>query len=239
MIGMKTGYNQFCPIAKASEVFASRWTPLIMRELMAGLHTFNDIHRGVPLISRAVLVARLRELEKHGVIERRPQVNGHGHEYWLTPAGDAFRSVVSALGHWGLVHARDRIKSSDLDPTILLWGFRKRAVLAALPPDRRVVVRFEFAGVPASRTRFRILWLLLERSGVDVCAKDPGFPVDLVFRGNIRDFVAVYLGHAPWREMAGNALTIEGDRRLAQQLPGWLRLDQVVGRDFPVVRPAA
>jgi DNA-binding HxlR family transcriptional regulator len=239
MTVMQTGYNQFCPIAKASEVFASRWTPLIMRELMAGLRTFNDIHRGVPLISRAVLVARLRELEEHGVIERRPQVNGHGHEYWLTPAGDAFRSVVSALGHWGLVHARDRIKPSDLDPTILLWGFRKRAVLAALPPDRRVVVRFEFAGVPASRTRFRILWLLLERSGVDVCAKDPGFPVDLVFRGDIRDFVSVYLGHAPWREMAGNALTIEGDRRLARQLPSWLRLDQVVGRDFPVVRPAA
>jgi DNA-binding HxlR family transcriptional regulator len=239
MTGMQTGYDQFCPIAKASEVFASRWTPLIMRELMYGLHTFNDIHRGVPLISRAVLVARLRELEDHGVIERRPQANGHGHEYWLTPAGDAFRSVVSALGHWGLVHARDRVKPSDLDPSLLLWGFRKRAVLGALPADRRVVVRFEFSGVPANRTRFRILWLLLERSGVDVCAKDPGFPVDLIFRGNIADFVAVYLGHALWREKAGRALTIEGDRHLAQQLPTWLRLDQVVGRDFPVVRPAA
>jgi DNA-binding HxlR family transcriptional regulator len=239
MIGMQTGYDQFCPIAKASEVFASRWTPLIMRELLAGLHTFNDIHRGVPLISRAVLVARLRELEEHGVIERRPQASGHGHEYWLTPAGEAFRSVVIALGHWGLVHARDWIKPSDLDPTLLLWGFRKRAILAALPADRRVVVRFEFAGVPANRTMFRILWLLLERSGVDVCAKDPGFSVDLVFRGDIRDFVAVYLGHAAWRDMSGKALTIEGDRRLAQGLPGWLRLDQVVGRDFPVVRPAA
>jgi hypothetical protein len=93
--------------------------------------------------------------------------------------------------------------------------------------------------VPASRTKFHILWLLLERSGVDVCAKDPGFPVDLVFRGNIADFVAVYLGHAAWRNMSGKALTIEGDRHLAQLLPGWLRLDQVVGRDFPVVRPAA
>jgi DNA-binding HxlR family transcriptional regulator len=238
MIGMQAGYGQFCPIAKASEVFASRWTPLIMRELMAGMRTFNDIHRGVPLISRAVLVARLRELEDHGVIERRPQANGKGHEYWLTPAGDAFRSVISELGHWGLVHARDRVKTSDLDPTILLWGFRKRAVVSALP-DRRLVVRFEFAGVPASRTRFRIMWLVLERSGVDVCAKDPGFPVDLVFRGNIADFVAVYLGHAIWRDKVGKALTIEGDRGLAQQIPGWLRLDQVVGRDFPVVRPAA
>jgi DNA-binding HxlR family transcriptional regulator len=235
---MDVGYNQFCPIAKASEVFATRWTPLILRELMADVHTFNDIHRGVPLISRAVLAARLRELEDHGLIERRARAGATGHEYWLTPAGNAFRSVVSELGHWGLVHGRDRLKPGDLDPTILVWGFRKRAVRDALP-DRRVVVRFEFSGVPASRTQFRIIWLLLERSGVDVCAKDPGHPVDLICRGNIADFVAVFLGHALWRNLAGTALFIEGDRDLARQLPGWIRLDKVVGRDFPVVRPAA
>ena len=75
--GMDIGYNQFCPIAKASEVFATRWTPLILRELMADVHTFNDIHRGVPLISRAVLVARLRELEDHGLVERRARAGGN------------------------------------------------------------------------------------------------------------------------------------------------------------------
>jgi DNA-binding HxlR family transcriptional regulator len=235
---MEGGYGQFCPIAKASEVLATRWTPLILRELMADVRTFNDIHRGVPLISRAVLTARLRELEHHGVIERRARADGGGHEYWLTPAGDAFRPVVSELGHWGLVHARDSLRPDDLDPTLLLWGFRKRAIRDALP-DRRVVVRFEFSGVPANRTKFRILWLLLERSGVDICAKDPGYPVDLICRGKIADFVAVYLGHVPWRDMAGKTLCIEGDPSLAAQLPGWIRLDKVVGRDFPVVRPAA
>jgi DNA-binding HxlR family transcriptional regulator len=238
IVTMQSGYGQFCPIAKASEVFASRWTPLIMRELMAGLHKFNDIHRGVPLISRAVLVARLRELEEHGIIERCPRADGGGHDYRLTPAGDAFRPVVSALGHWGLAHARDRIKPADLDPSILLWGFRKRADVGALP-NHRVVVRFEFSGVPKNRTKFRVMWLVLERSGVDVCAKDPGFQVDLLFRGDIADFVAVYLGHATWRDLAGKALSIEGDRRLVKELPAWLRLDRVIGRDFPVVRPAA
>jgi hypothetical protein len=114
----------------------------------------------------------------------------------------------------------------------------KRAILKALP-DRRVVVRFEFSGVPAGRTKFRILWLLLERAGVDVCAKDPGFPVDLVFRGNIVDFVAVYLGHTTWRDAAGGSLLIEGGRNLARRLPSLIRLDKVVGRDFSVVRRAA
>lgn len=237
MLAMEKGYGQFCPIAKASEILATRWTPLILRDLMADIHSFNDIHRGIPLISRAVLVGRLRELEYHGIIERRRRQDRSGYEYWLTPAGDAFRTIVSELGHWGLVHARD-VKRADLDPTYLLWGFRKRAILDALP-DRRVVVRFEFSGVPASRTKFRILWLILERSGADVCIKDPGFGVDLTVRGNIADFVKVYLGHALWRDLAGKALTIEGDRELAKQLPSWIRLDKVVGRDFPVVRAAA
>lgn len=234
---MLGGYNQFCPIAKASEILATRWTPLILRELMADIHSFNDIHRGVPLISRAVLVTRLRELEDHGIIERRRREPRSGHEYWLTPAGDALRSIVSELGRWGLVHARD-IKATDLDPTYLLWGFRKRAILDALP-DHRVIVRFEFSQVPRSRLKFRILWLILERSGADVCAKDPGFEVDLIFRGKISDFVKVYLGHARWRDLQGTALTIEGDRALARQLPAWIRLDKVVGRDFPVVRSAS
>ncbi len=235
---MISGYRQFCPIAKASEILAVRWTPLILREFMAGAHTFNDVHRGVPLISRAVLVTRLRELEREGIIERRPRAGGKGHEYWLTPAGDAFRPVVNALGHWGLNHARDRIRSNDLDPTILLWGFRRRVALDALP-NRRVVIRFEFSGVPANRTKYRTLWLVLERTSADVCAKDPGHDVDLVFRGKIADFVAVYLGHARWRDVRNKAITVEGNPALAARAPAWLRLDKVVGRDFPVVRPAA
>jgi DNA-binding HxlR family transcriptional regulator len=235
---MQASYRQFCPIAKASEIFANRWTPLLMRELMAGSHSFNDIHRGIPLISRAVLVARLRDLERDGIIERKPRVGSSGHEYWLTPAGNAFRPVISALGHWGLAHTRDRITKNDFDPTLLMWNLRRRADLSALP-DRRVVVRFEFSGVPTTRTKFRIMWLILERSGVDICAKDPGFDVDLTFKGPIADFIAVHLGHAMWRDLGGKSLLIEGDSRLARKLPAWLRLDKVVSKDYTAVRPVA
>ncbi len=231
---MERGYDQFCPIAKASEIVATRWTPLILRELMADNRGFNDIHRGVPLISRAVLVARLRELEDQGIIERRPRSNGSGQDYRLTEAGEALRPVISELGHWGLVHARDAIKPTDLDPTFLVWGFRKRAIRDAI--TRKVVARFEFSGVPANRTRYRIIWLVLEPGDVDVCLKDPGFDIDLVFRGRIADFVEVYLGYALWKDVAGRRITIEGDAELAKAVPGWIRLDKVVGRDFPVVK---
>ena len=93
-------------------------------------------------------------------------------------------------------------------------------------------------GVPANRTKFRILWLVLERSGVDVCLKDPGYPVDVIMRGKIAVW-AVYLGHALWRDMVGKTLFIDGEPNLAQSLRAWLEDDKVVGRDFPVVRPAA
>jgi len=234
---MQRGYEQFCPIAKAAEVVATRWTPLILRELMANNRSFNDIHRGVPLISKAVLATRLQELEHQGIVERRIRAGRHP-EYWLTPAGEALRNVVSALGHWGLAHARDTILPTDLDPTYLVWGFRKRAILDALP-ERRIVIRFEFAGVPTNRTRFRIVWLVLERSGADVCLKDPGYDIDLVFRGHIADFVKVYLGHALWQGTVGQRITVEGDSALAKQAPSWIRLDKIVGRDFPVVKGAA
>jgi hypothetical protein len=114
----------------------------------------------------------------------------------------------------------------------------RRADLGALP-DRRVVVRFEFSGVPASRTKYKLFWLVLERAGVDVCVKDPGFGIDLVFRGDIRDFVALFLGHVEWHESVGKTLAVEGARHDVKQLPVWLRPDKVVGRDFPILPSAA
>jgi hypothetical protein len=62
-------YHEYCPVARASEIFADRWTPLIVRELLAGSLQFNRIERGLPGISRSLLAARLRHLEDAGVVE--------------------------------------------------------------------------------------------------------------------------------------------------------------------------
>ena len=179
---------------------------------------------GVILAALPVVVARLVDL-----LQGQPNVSV------LAIAGAVL--VLIAFANWGLTHARDRIKPTDLDPTVLLWGFRKRAMLNTLP-ERQIVLLFEFSGVPPLYAKFRRLWLLLERSGADVCLKDPGFPVDLLFRGKVTDFVGVYLGHATWRDVAGTKIVVEGDRELAREAPSWIRLDKVVGKDFPPVRPA-
>ena len=113
---MKTGYGEFCPIAKACEIFATRWTPLILRELMLGAHNFNDIHRGVPLMSRTLLGTRLRQLEQTGIVGKRTRPNHFGCEYRLTPSGAAFQDVLRDLSRWGLAHARDHRRGSQSRP---------------------------------------------------------------------------------------------------------------------------
>jgi DNA-binding HxlR family transcriptional regulator len=65
-------YKQFCPVAMASEILCTRWTIVLIRELIAGSTRFNDLRRGVPRMSPALLSQRLKELESDGIIERTP-----------------------------------------------------------------------------------------------------------------------------------------------------------------------
>jgi DNA-binding HxlR family transcriptional regulator len=95
------GYGQFCPIAQAAEVLTERWTPLVIRELLCGSTRFNDLRRGVPLMSPSLLSKRLKTLERVGVIERRPAAASHTVEYVLTPAGEELRPIIESMGVWG------------------------------------------------------------------------------------------------------------------------------------------
>ena len=93
------GYGQFCPVAKGAEVFAERWTPLVLREMLCGSTHFNDLRRGVPLMSRTLLSLRLKQLEEIGVVTRKSGPNGPEHH--LTQAGKDFAPIVEHLGEWG------------------------------------------------------------------------------------------------------------------------------------------
>lgn len=236
------GYGQFCPVAKGAEIVATRWTPLVLRELMSGEKSFNDIHRGVPLMSRALLADRLRQLESDGIIARSRQAGTAGTadkgQWRLTEAGNALREVIEVLGRWGLNYGRANVTQDDYDSTVLMWALRRRVDRAALP-DRRVVLRFDLSGVARCKTAARRHWLILERDDIDVCTKDPGYPVDAIVAGDIAALADVYLGHMSWRAALRQGLKVEGHREVTRHLEGWLRLDLVVGRDLPIVPPTA
>jgi DNA-binding HxlR family transcriptional regulator len=217
-------YGQFCPVAVASQVFAERWTPIILRELLSGSHRFNDIRKGMPLISRTLLAQRLRELEDAGVITSRPLRDGRGHEYQLTKAGEALRDVVDRLGEWGQKWANWQFAPENLEVSILMWAMKNGIVVDRLP-DRRVVVRFDFRGVPARFRHQRTWWLVLERAGIDLCYQDPGHPVDLEVDADLAALGRVWLGHLPFAQaLRTGGVRIEGERSLAQAFPTWLML---------------
>jgi len=217
---MRTGYGQFCPVAVASEIFAERWTPVILRELLAGSEHFNEIHRGIPRISRALLASRLRGLERAGIVATEPLPGGRGRRYLLTEAGRELRLVIEALGRWGQRWTA-RVERRRLDPGFLMWNLRRRVALDRLPA-RRIVVAFRFGGPAIAARVRRTYWLVLERERTDLCIEDPGFEVDLHVEAELDAMVRVWLGDSTFdRALRSGDLRLFGPRELAGAFPSW------------------
>jgi len=209
-------YKQYCPVARASEIVADRWTPLILRELILGSHRFNDIERGLPGISRSLLVSRLRELEDSGVVERLPRAQSTVAEYHLTEAGRDLKTAIEALGAWGVRWAFGEPRPEELDAGLLVWKIHQR-INRELLPERRTVVEFDFAGPKGRR-----VWLLLERREVSVCVTPPGFDSDLIVRSDLALFYRVWFGHIQYdAAIRCGDVVVDGLPALAKQLPRW------------------
>lgn len=220
---MKT-YGDFCPVSKAAEIFAQRWTPLILRELGAGSHRFNELQQGVPRIPRSLLAQRLKELGDAGVVERRVDAGGKRPEYHLTASGQEFFGIVMALGEWGQRWANRVIGPEDVDPNLLMWDMRRRINLDRLP-DRRVTVQFDFCGV-----RQQSFWLVLERKEPSVCMFDPGFTIDLIVTADTVTLHRVWMGRGTLEEaLRQELITLEGPRELKKAFPGWFKLNFFAG----------
>jgi len=189
-------YAQFCPVAKAAEVFGDRWTPIIMRELCFGARAFGDLLEAAPLISRTVLAQRLKQLQQAGVVHIQAKPKGKGHLYRLTPAGEDFRPIVELMSIWGQRWGQGLIGPDDLDPKMLIWGMRRQIDPAEIPVQG-FVIRFDFHGIPSSNRSLRYWWLVLRPDDIEVCLKTPpGRDVDVVISADLATFTKVWLGYA-------------------------------------------
>jgi DNA-binding HxlR family transcriptional regulator len=220
-------YRQYCPVARATEIFADRWTPLVVRELLAGSRHFNELHRGLPRISRTLLAARLRHLEGCEIVERRAGARPNLSEYVLTDAGRELKGVIDSLGAWGARWAFGEPKPEELDPGLLLWKMHQRIHRERLPL-KRTVVEFEFP-----KLRRRRLWLLLERREVSLCVKSPGIDSDLIVTADLSILYRVWVGHLEYRAaLREGGILVSGLPALARELPRWLMFSPMA----PIVR---
>lgn len=219
-------YRQFCPVAKATELLDERWTLLVVRELLMGSRHFNDLRRGVPRMSPALLSKRLHTLIRAGIVERRD--HGGRISYELTPAGAELRPVVEALGQWG-IRWIPQLGDDDLDPQLLLWDIHRNLDLAAMP-DGRTVIGFQFIDVPGKAARW---WLVVDSDGIDVCDTDPGHHLTLTIVSPLPVLVGLWRGDLDWPAAARAGLRLDGPAWARRALPRWLRLSTFAATPRP------
>ena len=215
---MRKGYGQFCPVAKAAEVFCERWNALLFRELGAGSTRFSEIQRGVPLMSPSMLSRRLKELEGEGVVERCG--SGNATSYHLTDAGREFLPVVEALGIWGQRWTRRALREDEIDFRLLLWDM-ERTIHGDAFGEGRTTVQLDFTDLPAERAS----WWFVNEGDVELCLQDPGYEVDLYLRVTVADMIHVWRGDVGVnRALETERLQAHGPRRLVRKLRDWLGL---------------
>jgi DNA-binding HxlR family transcriptional regulator len=212
-------YAQYCPIVRAVEVLGERWTLLVVREMLTGSTRFNEMARGLPGMSRALLSRRLRQLVAADLVRRTD--NG----YELTPAGEDLRPIVFGLAEWGARHAFGDPRPEELDPETLMWWFHGR--IDTTDVTERAVVQVDITD------RRRVFWLVIEPGDASVCYTDPGFAIDAVMSADLASLYRVWEGEIDLLDaMRQGLLDLQGPRRIVQGLPRWFLFSPVA----PIVR---
>jgi DNA-binding HxlR family transcriptional regulator len=223
------GYGQFCPVAMASEMLGARWTILVLRELICGSTRFNELRKGLPRISPALLSKRLHELEDTGVIIRHVDETTDSPVYHLTESGEDLGPVIMAMGAWGQRWLESQLSLKNLDPSLLMWDMRRNLNPEPLP-DRRITIQFQY---PESRRGQKTWWLVIDKAAadpVDLCMIDPGYEVDLYVTADLRAMTAIWMGVSTVGQAAREGkLSLSGERELARGMPKWLGLSVFAG----------
>lgn len=217
----QAGYKQFCPVAMAAEILCNRWTVLVIRELLAGSTRFNELRKGLPRMSPALLSKRLKELEEAGIAKRSAEGHAGGARYRLTEAGRDLEPLVMSMGIWGQRWLESRLTLRNLDPALLMWDMQ-RNLRPARMGKQPAVVQFVYRDLAGGK---RCWWLVVENALVDLCYLDPGREVDLLVATELAAMTQVWMGLLSVNEaVRAGRMKLEGDDRLKQTMPDWLGL---------------
>lgn len=216
---MPRTYHQFCPVAKAAEIFCERWTALILRDLASGATRFSDLQRGVPLASPTLLSHRLKQLEAEGIVARCKSDDGRGWTYHLSPAGEEFVPIVTALGVWGQRWTRRELAEHEIDLGLLLWALERGAHPEHFG-DARIIVELELTDQPDRKRRW---WFLNEKGRCELCLKQPDRDAQVYVAVSLPDLIRIWRGDiAVSRAIAAGRMEVCGTGRMRQAFRRWL-----------------
>ncbi|WP_428673774.1 winged helix-turn-helix transcriptional regulator [Roseibium sp.] len=213
-------YGQFCPVAKAAELFCERWNALIIRDLAGGPRRFSELQRGVPLMSPSLLSSRLKWLIDEGVVTREEE-GARNARYDLTDAGREFVPLVVALGIWGQRWTRRTLKEHEIDIGLLVWSLE-----SSTNPDafdgRRCLIRLELTDQTGAK---RLWWFLNQKGRCELCVDDPGGGVDLFLACTLPDAIYIVRGDlTPSAAQETQRLEVIGDGWARAGFTDWLNL---------------
>ncbi len=211
-------YGQYCPLAMSAEFLCTRWTMLLLRELLFGSTNFNDISRGVPRMSRSLLSSRLKELVKVGIVKKYEDEKGQPH-YRLTPAGEALEPVVLGMAGWGQQWLKVEPSLEDIDVGLLMWDIRRNThPIPELPNP--FIVEFFLTDVPENQSHH---WLVFKDDLVDLCHIDYGFDVDVMIEVSARKLTKVWMGWESMQQAINEGeMRLRGNSRYTQLTTAWL-----------------
>lgn len=223
-------YGQFCPVAKSAEILGNTWTLLIVRELLLGSTRFSRLQKGMPRISPTVLNTRLKELEAHGVVTKRPISGQRGYEYHLTPAGKELEPVIGSLVVWGMRWARDELRTDEMDVAFLMFDVERNLVSDELPGGESVLC-FQFPDL----AEYQKWWIVCDGNKRDLCYEDPGKDVSAYITSSSHDLVGIWMGDIPLTTaMSDERITVLGDSLICKRFKKWFPLSSVAR----IARPA-
>jgi len=212
-------YGQFCPVAKATEIIGEKWTLLIIRELLMGGSRFNDLQRGLSLISPTTLTKRLKSLEEKGMVLRKKIPGQMGYEYFPTQSCKELLPVIRALGDWGMAWARSNLTEKDYDVELLML-YLQRSIVPEKLIGRETVIRFRFTDIDT----FPDWWLVVEGNELDLCVNDPGKEVDIYFTSTVKCMAGIWMGDTTYRQaLAAGDLKLVGPGVLTRNISSWMK----------------
>lgn len=217
-----SSYGQFCPVARAAEIVTTRWTPVLLRELIAGSTKFNDLRNGVPLMSPSLLSKRLKELEEVGVISMKKAEKGRGWEYFITESGKELWPIVETLGIWGQKFIEAEFEKHELDPSLLMWDIQRRVDCEHFPEKGCFTAHFTLRGAPKERA---IWWLVIKDQKVDLCIHDPGHEVNLYVDACLKPLTDVWMGRLTINKAKQNKdIILSGESKYMDSFSKWFLL---------------